>query len=404
MKKKIFVNSITCLLCLMPTSLFFGAAISELCIILISLIFLTYSIKFKDWKYYKSKLFIILIVFSIFCITSSLISEFPVNSLSSTLFYFRFYLFILSIWFVLDNQRSFPVFFLYSIVIPLIIGFFYTLYQVFNPALEEMRNSDFRISGFFGDELVQGSYYLRFLILFNAIYYLVYKDLKINKLYFCFLFICIFVILVSGERAALALLILFLILNFIFLKLNIIYKLLTILSVGALISICLFYLPGLKSRIYDNTASSLYDNNQIKFFSRGHQEHYTSAIKMFKENMFIGVGVRNFRLECRKEQYKKIGVNACTTHPHNTYFQFLAETGLIGLTFIMSFLIYISGFLFVNFLNLIKSKEIDRIKVLFGIAIFINIFPLVPTGNFFNNWLSVMYFLPLAFFFYKIKK
>ena len=33
-------------------------------------------------------------------------------------------------------------------------------------------------------------------------------------------------------------------------------------------------------------------------------------------------------------------------------------------------------------------------------AIFINIWPLIPSGNFFNNWLSMLYFYPIGFYLY----
>ena len=39
----------------------------------------------------------------------------------------------------------------------------------------------------------------------------------------------------------------------------------------------------------------------------------------------------------------------------------------------------------------------DQVKIL-SILIFINLFPFVPTGSFFNNWMSIIYFLPLGFF------
>jgi hypothetical protein len=57
-----------------------------------------------------------------------------------------------------------------------------------------------------------------------------------------------------------------------------------------------------------------------------------------------------------------------------------------------------------NFLKVIKGKKIFNSANIFSIAVFINIFPLVPTGSFFNNWLSTVYFLPLAFFFYSLEK
>ena len=125
---------------------------------------------------------------------------------------------------------------------------------------------------------------------------------------------------------------------------------------------------------------------------------------MFKKNIITGVGIRNFRLECLKDEYRYIGVNSCTTHPHNTYIQFLAETGIIGFLFIGSLLLYISIFLMSNFLKVIKGKKIFNSANIFSVAVFINIFPLVPTGSFFNNWLSTVYFLPLAFFFYSLEK
>lgn len=403
MKKKTFVNIITFFICLIPTSLMIGAAVSELCVIITSSLFLIYTIIYKDWYYYKSEIFIILCLFSLYCIAVSLFSEFSQNSLSSTLFYFRFFLMVLSIWFVIDNQKFFLRFFLLSIMIPIFIGFLYSFYQVFDPSLQKMRLSDFRISGFFGQELVQGSYNLRLLTLFTGIYFLIDKELKNKFLYFFFLFIFIFVILISGERASIGLMFIFLILFLIFINIKLVYKIFTLTAISGLIFLSLIYLPGLKERVYDNTSRLIIENNEIKAFSRGHQEHYTSAIKMFKKNIFTGVGVRNFRLECRKDEYKSIGVNACTTHPHNTYFQFLAETGLIGTFFILSLLAYISYFLLMNLFDLLKSKIINRAKVFFSVSIFINIFPFVPTGNFFNNWLSVMYFLPLAFFFYQVR-
>ena len=35
--------------------------------------------------------------------------------------------------------------------------------------------------------------------------------------------------------------------------------------------------------------------------------------------------------------------------------------------------------------------------------ILINFFPFVPTGSFFNNWLSTLYFIPLALLFHELK-
>ena len=42
-----------------------------------------------------------------------------------------------------------------------------------------------------------------------------------------------------------------------------------------------------------------------------------------------------------------------------------------------------------------------------NLGIIINLFPLIPSGNFFNNWLSLIMFYPLGYWFFinqKIKK
>ena len=404
MKKSIFINCISAFVYLIPASLIIGAAVSEFFVSFAALLFLIYTIVYKDWFYYKKKIFIFLIIFFIYIVFVSLISEFPVNSLRSTLFYFRFYLMFLAIWFLLDQNKNFPKYFLLSIILPLTACFFYSLGDIYNSIRFETKVADYRISGLFGTELIQGSYFIRFLILFIGVYALVNNNFKNKFIYYSIFFVSIFIVLVSGERSSIGLLFIFLFLYFIFSEIKIIEKFKIFICIIFITILSLSYLPGLKGRVFDNTKTLIFEEEKIKVFSRGHQEHYESALKMFKKNMITGVGIRNFRLECRKDEYKYIGVNSCTTHPHNTYVQFLAETGIIGFLFIFSFLLYISSFLIFNFLNVIKGKKIANTAVIFSIAIFINIFPLVPTGSFFNNWLSTVYYLPLAFFFYSLEK
>jgi len=404
MKKSIFINCISAFIYLIPASLIIGAAVSEFFVSFTALLFLIYTIVYKDWSYYKKKIFIFLIIFFIYIVFVSLISEFPINSLRSSLFYFRFYLMFLAIWFLLDQNKNFPKYFLLSIILSLAACFFYSLADIYNSIRFETKVTDYRISGLFGTELIQGSYFIRFLILFLGVYALVNNNFKNKFIYYSIFFVSIFIVLVSGERSSIGLLFISLFLYFFFSEIKIIEKVKIFACIIFITVLSLSYLPGLKERIFDNTKTLIFESEKIKVFSRGHQEHYESALKMFKKNMITGVGIRNFRLECRKDEYRYIGVNSCTTHPHNTYVQFLAETGIIGFLFIFSLLLYISKFLIFNFLNVIKGKKIANSAVIFSISIFINIFPLVPTGSFFNNWLSTVYYLPLAFFFHSLEK
>ena len=69
-------------------------------------------------------------------------------------------------------------------------------------------------------------------------------------------------------------------------------------------------------------------------FSPIHQSHFISAYRMFIDNPIFGHGPKTFRILCSHEDYN-YDVNSCSTHPHNTYVQLLAETGLVGVMFVL---------------------------------------------------------------------
>lgn len=92
-------------------------------------------------------------------------------------------------------------------------------------------------------------------------------------------------------------------------------------------------------------------------------------------------------------------INGCNTHPHNVHLQFLAETGLIGYFFLIVAFLFIIYRLFLiikkRTLNkFIKEKEYYIFFSLLGL--FLALFPLFPSGNFFNNWLSSIFYFNIA--------
>ena len=110
-----------------------------------------------------------------------------------------------------------------------------------------------------------------------------------------------------------------------------------------------------------------------------------------------------FRYECSDKKYYT-SEYSCTTHPHNLHLQFLSELGLIGYLFlIMTLILIIRRFLLTLYLNYIKKIDVEHFDLqnCILIGVFANLFPFLPSGNFFNNWLSIIYFLPLGF--YKLK-
>ena len=47
-------------------------------------------------------------------------------------------------------------------------------------------------------------------------------------------------------------------------------------------------------------------------------------------------------------------------------------------------------------LNFFKNNQ-HQSKRLFYLAIILNLWPFITTGNFFNNWISIIYFMPILF-------
>ena len=129
-----------------------------------------------------------------------------------------------------------------------------------------------------------------------------------------------------------------------------------------------------------------------------------AGLEIFNDNKFFGIGIKGFRYECRKDKYFLNNPYACTTHPHNTYVQLLAETGFFGFLFVLSFYIYLA-FIALKFIfyKKYRSTKYNYYKVLV-LSLIANLFPLLPSGSFFNNWMSITYFLTIAFFIAEHKK
>ena len=123
---------------------------------------------------------------------------------------------------------------------------------------------------------------------------------------------------------------------------------------------------------------------------------FVTSWKMFVDNLFIGIGPNNFRYDCSNPIYY-VSKWSCSTHPHSTFFQILAEVGILGFIMVYCVLAY---FVYKSVL-LVFSKNISHKS--FGIyslqcAIIIYLFPLMITGNFFLSWYGFIYYLPISLY------
>ncbi len=389
------------LILLIPASLISGPFIPDLFVSIISflVIFLFFKSEYK--KYFFNEFTFFFIIFYIYLLISSFTSNNILLSLSSSLFYFRFFLFAICIWIVFDNYKI--KYFFYSILIPILILFVDGTYQYFygyNLIGIPLGQQD-RVSSFFGEELKMGSFVVRFLPALIAIFFITYYKSK-NLIYFnLIIIISFFIIVISGERTALAmslLIILFTIyFSYFFYKINIflIVPIIILFLLMVYLDYNIFFRFILKTLSQFNFLSDDFDFMNLNMLSEHHHEIYTSSWKIFLDNKIFGIGPKMFRIEC--SNYIS-SLDPCTTHPHNFYLQTLSETGLIGFILISMFYCYLLYSLLKIFINRNQNSNIIYSFALFSLLV--QFFPFFPSGNLFNNWLCIIMFYSLGLLFY----
>jgi len=422
---------------LLPAAFVSGALIAEIFCNIIAINFIYKSIKYKLKKYYLNLFTYFFLIFYFYLIARSLFVVDLFFSLKTSIFYIRFLFFSLGVWYLLDTlpdaKKIFGKCFLLTFLIVL-IGL-YVEYFVGKSLFGHNDLIPFRLYSFFGTEPIVGSYLSRLspfaylFILFSNILDL--KNIKHIIIAIFFLSLLNLGIYLSGERTSFVFLILTFVSIFVLTKKFIKIKITLLISTLILIGIFSNFDTKIKTRMIDYTKLQLskkvenieenissYPNlNQNLFevalerkkiaskmpsFGNYYASLYYSGYLMFKDNIWFGQGPKMFRKLCNTEKF--IVLRGCSTHPHNTYVQILAETGLIG--FLFPFLIFLFILvLFANqFIKIIAELFQKRKKLLINnalicliCAIFLSLFPFSPNGNFFNNWLSIIYYLPVGF-------
>lgn len=403
----------------MPIALLTGPFLPDFFISIIGIIFLSISIKERTWIYYKNNFFYFFIIINFYFILSSLISENSSLSLESTLFYFRFTFFALGTWFLIDNNKNLIKFFTISLILTFILCIIDGSYQYYYSGQLESNLFGYknisvsRMTLVFNEKQLLGGYLARLLPLLFALYIYSFPINKKNLILPAIILIaCEVITYATGERTALALL---LIGTLSIVVLTSKFKLLRIyifiISFLIIFFITIFN-PDIKERNIDKTISQMgiFSNgvevnkiDRLIVFSKQHESHYLTAWNIYMDNKIFGSGPKTFRIYCNDEKYyiDKLG---CSTHPHNTYVQILAETGIIGLLFILSLVLYICFKALKHIYNSVlnKDKIFNDYQVCLIVCFILTLFPFLPTQNFFNNWINVIYYLPIGFYLHSI--
>ena len=412
MNKHLFLFNIipSFIIILMPALLISGPFLSDLGVSIVAVIFLINSKKNNLMKYYDNYYFKLFFIFCVILILSSLFSKNIILSLKNSLFYFRFGIFTLCFWYLLDKNIQLikylfiSILFCFSILI--IDGYIQYIYGK-NLFGYELYNK-YRVSSFFGSELILGSYLARFFpILFGLFVFL--DQPKKNKL-LLFIMTIIFIlseglIFLSGERLALFFMNLSAIYIILMLKEYKIYRLSTYLISIGLIIIMMNLFPNSKERFIDQTYKDFTRNtfenksktiDKVYIFSKPHNDMYISAYRIFLDNKLFGVGPRQFRNTCSEYE---VSLYSCQTHPHNTYIELLSEAGIFAFILVAGLFIFIC---FLSIKHLIikftgnKNGIINDLEVCLFSAIIISLWPFSPSSSFFNNWMSIVYYFPIG--------
>ena len=275
-------------MCLYPWFLISGPFLSDLVVIIFTLYFIYQQILDRNFKEFKNFFFIIFILFSIYILLNSILLVGNLVSIKSSLTFFRFGFFALAISFILKKNKSRLKYFFYSIIVSFISLFLDSIFQKifgFNLLGVEMQHS-IRVSSFFGDELILGSFVFKITPIILAFMYYLFKE-KSNFYSLVITFLSLIIILLSAEKTALFSMMIFSFLFFIVIEYSFKIKVIIILFFFSLLTSILLLNEPIKNRIYNQLI--LNSGNGKYIYTKVHDSHFRTAYKMLSINLFLGM-------------------------------------------------------------------------------------------------------------------
>ena len=393
----------------LPLGLLTGSFFGDIILSLISLLFVYKVFSERLFKYFKSNISYILFFFYGILVLSSLNSEYVNYSLQNIFFYFRFILFALATWYLLENNGNFIKYFTIVIVstfiFALLCGYYQYFfgYNFFNISAQDPN----RITLLLSDKMVLGHYLSRLFPLVFGLFIFYFKlDIKKYILLSIILILTDLLVYISGERTAVGLMFINTIFLLIFLQKFKILRLITFLLSILFIVLISFFDSDIKNRNIDTTYSQMgfdADNNDIKFFTEFHESYLFTGWNIFLDNPLLGSGPDTFRKLCDYEKYS-FNEYSCSTHPHNSYIQLLSEVGVVGISLVFMSALYLIFLVFKNaFTERFRGyRFLSDYQLCIILSLLITLVPIFPTLGFFNNWINGIYFLPVGFFIHSL--
>lgn len=388
-----------------------GPFLTDLYIITLDFVFIYFLLKNSVYlrnfflKNYKIEL-LTLTLFWISSIISSIYSSDLQNSFIKSLAYIRFFIFSFSIIYFMNLENNLNklnknlVYFISGIIFLISTSVYF---EILIKKLWEKEIISFvfnqyqygRYSGLFFEELIVGSFLSKMVVIYLL---LISSKKKFSQFDYLVVFIGSLTVFLSGERMSTIMISMYLFFYILIFWKKTDSKTIVSLIIVFILTLLIFLntTPRAKER-YLVFAQYLKENillnkKEDKNSSYNYLALFKSGIDVWKTNKIFGVGVRNYRVECKKihtEDLEDILVNRyCDTHPHNIYSEILAETGLVGISLIICFIIF-------SIYKSFQSKELFiRQKLLILLSILWVFWPIASTGSYFNNHnASILWFL-----------
>ena len=258
------------LLLIFPPALVSGPFLPDLILTISSIFFVIYLIINKNINFLNTDFTKIFFIFYIFIIISSIFSDEVLFSLKNTFFYIIFLIFSYLLRFLIIYEKNFLRLFIQSLIITLtiisidaIIEYLRGSHWLFDKSSYHEFVGAYRISGLFDEEYILGGFILSF---FPIVLFLQFKLINQNvflKYSFLIISILLFIItiLISGERATLAKLIIFLTLVSIFTSIIKTFKrkVIFFILLALTLFVSIFSQPKLTQRIVFHTLNLVLD-------------------------------------------------------------------------------------------------------------------------------------------------
>ncbi len=315
--------------------------------------------------------------------------------------FLRFYFVFLFIYFYINSISLNLI--KYILLVVVLDGIFQFIFG-FNILGYEIYESS-RLTGFFDDEPIIGSFVMKF----GSLFLLDLMDSNKSKnkyfLKIIFIFLVFTLVLISNERMPfLQILFMLFIVLFLF-QINFSLKKYFVTFFIFLIISCTFYFSDTVKNRY---LKSFYDLNQLildlkenpdlhtskKSSLKDYYLNFYSGIEIWKSNYIFGSGFRYYNSNCNnfhKSSYLEYG---CSTHPHSIFIETLSDHGLVGLVILYSIFIYIILFSY-------KFIPINNLWPF--LSLFVISFPFVTSQSLYSSYYGSIFWLFVYFCFFYIK-